>query len=311
MGGAPPPRLAVRELTPLSPTMQPQLHIFSHLPVLRLSIRQKCLLTAGFSGGMAKPLTRGLGCKGPCRPHKRNAACRSTGTCVEERTAHTIACLAARARTARKDDIRCPQSATSPSRLRTTLLALAALVAVLVLAALAGCGSSPAPGTAADPAGAIPASAPLYAGAVVRPEGALKTDALAAGRTLTHEPDPYLRLLAALQTPGPAARLQPRRRALAGPHAGIFLSSLDASSRAALAARRRISWAAPPRRARGRLARTASRARSCWTPATPPRRAPSSTPRPSTPARTQPATAESPTRPPPAASPSASSTASP
>jgi hypothetical protein len=125
-----------------------------------------------------------------------------------------------------------PAVRTSPRRLHTTLLALAAIVAMPILAALAGCGSSsPVLGTAADPAGAIPASVPLYAGATVRPDGALKTDALAAGRTLTHETDPYLRLLAALQTPGsPTLDFNRDVAPWLGPHAGIFLSSLDGSS---------------------------------------------------------------------------------
>ena len=57
--------------------------------------------------------------------------------------------------------------------------------------ALAGCGSSSSPGTNADPAGVVPASAPLYAGAVVRPSGTLKTNANAAATSLTHQPDSY------------------------------------------------------------------------------------------------------------------------
>ena len=97
--------------------------------------------------------------------------------------------------------------------------------------ALAGCGSSNPGGTAAAPATAVPASAVLYAGASVRPTGAEKTSALAAGKALTHESDPYLRLLAALQTPG-SAQLNFAREVAPwlGPRAGIFLSSLGSSS---------------------------------------------------------------------------------
>jgi hypothetical protein len=47
-----------------------------------------------------------------------------------------------------------------------------------------------------------PASASLYLGATVRPEGSLKADALAAGRKLTRQADPYLRLVQLLQSPG-------------------------------------------------------------------------------------------------------------
>jgi hypothetical protein len=98
-------------------------------------------------------------------------------------------------------------------------------------AVLAGCGSSNPGGTAADPATAVPATAALYAGASVRPTGAAKTAALAAGKALTHEADPYLRLLAALQTPGSAQLSFTRDVApWLGAHAGIFFTSLGSSS---------------------------------------------------------------------------------
>jgi hypothetical protein len=91
-----------------------------------------------------------------------------------------------------------------------------------------GCGGSThTAGTSADPASAIPASAPLYAGAVVRPTGALASEAQAAGKVLTHQSDPFLRLLAALQTPG-SAKLDYAHDVAPwlGPHAAIFLTSL-------------------------------------------------------------------------------------
>ncbi len=114
----------------------------------------------------------------------------------------------------------------TPRRIAATLL-----LATVVSAAAAGCGSSHGTGTTADPAGAIPASAPLYAGAVVRPEGALKTAASGAGHALTHQADPYLSLVAALQTPGSASLNFGRDVApWLGPHAGVFLSSLNASA---------------------------------------------------------------------------------
>jgi hypothetical protein len=114
--------------------------------------------------------------------------------------------------------------------LRLTI-ACAALLASLG-GALAGCGSSPTSGTAADPAGAVPASAPLYAGATVRPSGSEQAAALAAGRALTHQADPYLRLLAALQTPGsPQLDFKRDVSPWLGPHAGVFLTSLSSASR--------------------------------------------------------------------------------
>ena len=104
------------------------------------------------------------------------------------------------------------------------------LTSLILSAAIAGCGSSHATGTSADPASAVPASTPLYAGATVRPEGALKSAASTAGRTLTHEADPYLGLVAVLQTPGSAPLNFDRDVAgWLGPRAGIFVSWLGTS----------------------------------------------------------------------------------
>jgi hypothetical protein len=119
--------------------------------------------------------------------------------------------------------------APAPRRaLPARALAIAALLSALL--AIAGCGSSTSVGTSANPAGAIPASAALYAGAVVRPQGALSSDALAAGKALTHQANPYLRLLAALQTPG-APTLEYKRDVAPwlGPNAGVYLTSLSAA----------------------------------------------------------------------------------
>lgn len=113
----------------------------------------------------------------------------------------------------------------------TTALILATLLVVLAgCVALAGCGSSSPTGTSADPAGVTPSSAPVYVGAVVRPEGSLRTEALAAGRNLTHQPDPYSRLLGVLQTPGsPTLDFGHDVAPWLGPNAGLFLSSLGSS----------------------------------------------------------------------------------
>src|SRR5271166_4180387 len=111
----------------------------------------------------------------------------------------------------------------------------AALTPILVLAtvALAGCGSSSSPGSSTDPADVIPASAPLYAGAVVRPDGTLKTDATAAASTLTHQPDSYARLASVLQVPGsPPLTYSHDIAPWLGPNAGIFLSTLSTSAAA-------------------------------------------------------------------------------
>ncbi len=112
-------------------------------------------------------------------------------------------------------------------------LALAACAALAALAG-AGCGSS-SPGTSIDPAKAVPASAAIYAGAVVRPEGSLRKAASAAGRKLTHQADPYLRLLGALQTPGsPTPDFKRDVAPWLGPRAGVFLSAQGSSSEAAV-----------------------------------------------------------------------------
>lgn len=116
---------------------------------------------------------------------------------------------------------------------RLRLAPLLALLAAAVIAA-GGCGSS-ATGTSVDPAGAVPASASLYAGAIVRPEGSLQKAAVTAGRALTHQADPYLRLLGALQTPGSSAPDFKRDVApWLGPRAGVFLGSGAGSSEAAI-----------------------------------------------------------------------------
>jgi hypothetical protein len=118
-----------------------------------------------------------------------------------------------------------------PLRLRPVLAGL--LLVIGLAGALAGCGSSSPSGTSADPASAVPATAALYVGATVRPNSQLSTAALAAGKILTHEANPYLRLLAALQTPGsPQLNYEHEVAPWLGPHAGIFLSSLSSSSSA-------------------------------------------------------------------------------
>jgi hypothetical protein len=117
-------------------------------------------------------------------------------------------------------------SLCSPHRPRP-LRAAVACCAALALLALPGCGSSQAGGTEADPATAVPASAPLYLGLTVRPSGSERTGALAAGKELTGRTEPFSSLLALLQTPG-SGKLEYKRDVAPwlGPHAGLFLQSL-------------------------------------------------------------------------------------
>ncbi len=124
------------------------------------------------------------------------------------------------------------QASAPAFRLRPLIARTLAAVASLAVGAIAltGCGSSHKIATSADPAGAIPASAALYAGATVRPTGAQRTEAIAAGSALTHQADPYLRLLAALQTPGsPTLDFKRDVAPWLGPHAGVYLASLDSA----------------------------------------------------------------------------------
>jgi hypothetical protein len=114
---------------------------------------------------------------------------------------------------------------------------LAAALATLLAAGslgIAGCGSG-SPGSSIDPAKAVPASAPLYAGAVVRPTGSLQSAARASAEALTHQPDPYLRLLGALQTPG-AGTLDYGKDVAPwlGPRAGVFLTATGGSEEGAV-----------------------------------------------------------------------------
>ena len=105
----------------------------------------------------------------------------------------------------------------------------------VIASLLAGCGSSHSSGTVADPASAVPAAAPLYAGAIVRPGEPLKGAARSAGSALTHQADPYLNLLGALQTPG-SGKLDYKTEVAPwlGEQAGIFLAAVDPSAEARL-----------------------------------------------------------------------------
>jgi hypothetical protein len=114
---------------------------------------------------------------------------------------------------------------------RRACRAAAVLAGALALATLAGCGSSSSPGTSADPAGMVPASAPIYIGAIVRPTGSLQTETLAAGHALTGQSDPFGRLVNVLQTPGSPALDYDRDVApWLGPNAGMFITSLGSAS---------------------------------------------------------------------------------
>jgi hypothetical protein len=105
-----------------------------------------------------------------------------------------------------------------------------AVLLVALAGALAGCGSNASSGTKADPAGVVPAYAPVYVGAVVRPNGALKSEALAAGHALTGQKNPYTRLLSVLQTPGsPTLDFGRDVAPWLGENAGLFFTALGST----------------------------------------------------------------------------------
>jgi hypothetical protein len=70
----------------------------------------------------------------------------------------------------------------------------------------------------------------VYVGAVVRPNGSLKSEALAAGHTLTGQKNPYTRLLGVLQTPGsPTLDFGRDVAPWLGENAGMFFTALGSA----------------------------------------------------------------------------------
>jgi hypothetical protein len=114
---------------------------------------------------------------------------------------------------------------------KTALPVLTTALLAILVATATGCGSGSSTGTSADPASIVPASAPVYVGAIVRPQGALQAEAKAAGEKLTKQKDPYQRLVSILRTPGSPALDYSRDVApWLGPNAGLFATSLSSSS---------------------------------------------------------------------------------
>jgi hypothetical protein len=104
---------------------------------------------------------------------------------------------------------------------------LAIALPLLALGA-AGCGGSakkPAP----DPASLVPSSAPLYASAIVRPQGSLKSNAAADARAITHQPEPFAALLGGVQVGGGSPSGHPSAGEIEswlGERAGLFITRL-------------------------------------------------------------------------------------
>ncbi len=156
------------------------------------------------------------------------------GRCTgSAQTAGTISALRLPAlnpgpRRSRAAGARLAHNAPRRSSRAAALVAGSALAATL---ALAGCGSVGSSGTTVDPASVVPASAPVFLGADVRPTGSEKTYALAVGSALTHRQDPYKQLAAVLQTPGsPAIDYSRDVAPWLGPRAGLFVTSASGAS---------------------------------------------------------------------------------
>ena len=88
-----------------------------------------------------------------------------------------------------------------------TRSAAVALLAALVAAVGVGCGSAKEP--AADPAGVVPARAPVYVEATIPPEGATRDDALAAAGKILGTADPTARLRQLVRGKGAAGDVAP------------------------------------------------------------------------------------------------------
>jgi hypothetical protein len=102
----------------------------------------------------------------------------------------------------------------------------AAAAALLALAAFAGCGSSGS--GSADPAGVVPASAPLYASVAIKPAGGSNGVAVVAAKKLTHLTEPYASLAQTLLA-SPGAKLEYKRdiSPWVGERAGVFVTALN------------------------------------------------------------------------------------
>jgi hypothetical protein len=107
---------------------------------------------------------------------------------------------------------------------------LVALATILGAAALAGCGSSSSPPL--DPATVVPASAPLYIGALVQPSGNLKSNTNTTARKLTHSEEPFSGLLTLLAPSGHKLDYGRDVKPWLGSRAGAFLASLETAKAA-------------------------------------------------------------------------------
>jgi hypothetical protein len=101
-------------------------------------------------------------------------------------------------------------------------------VLLAAVAALVGCGSSSGSG-GTDPAGLVPASAPLYASVTIKPSGGSSGTATVAAKKLTHLAEPYGSLAQTLlASAGGKPSFKSEISSWAGERAGMFVTSLNA-----------------------------------------------------------------------------------
>jgi hypothetical protein len=197
------------------------MHTFPHNSVIRTSKTPKIAAKRGISG----------------TPVARRAAVRSLQFALQRAGLNETvpASLAVRfaAASYEPDQGRC---ALSPIRLTQRPAATlrrsataAAGIAVLAVGA-AGCGSSSSSQGSTDPAAVVPASAPIYVSAMLRPSGSLKSNAVSVATKLSHRSDPFGALVHSLERSGHNKVDYSRDiKPWLGNRAGVFFTSLSSS----------------------------------------------------------------------------------
>jgi hypothetical protein len=146
----------------------------------------------------------------------------TVGTCAVTTRRHTIG-------------VEMPPARHSRAHVRTAALCLTLATAVPALA-LGGCGSSSSakkPGMAST---VVPASAPVYLEAIVKPTGSLKDASLTAARRLTHDQNPVGLLVHALESSPYLGHINFEQdvKPWLGERAGLFLTSISAGTSTSL-----------------------------------------------------------------------------
>ncbi|MGA9633850.1 MAG: DUF3352 domain-containing protein [Solirubrobacterales bacterium] len=119
----------------------------------------------------------------------------------------------------------------SRRRIRSTLLACAAIPAAII----AGCGGGGGGSVDVGPAAAVPASTPIYLDATVKPTGAAKSNADAALGKILNTPDPGAKIVSLIEdrakSDGHPINYQQDIAPWLGGKAAVFFTSLGANSK--------------------------------------------------------------------------------